>query len=394
MRVVVSALIALSLVLVIGCDKNDENTINPIPKYHNVYPVFRVKIDNGFRKFGVDSAQLIPTPGIGWRGPAYTDVNGFLGTMAAGTEIISIDTISEGDSIYIDTTWVSPVPGFGPSQTYNFAFVRNEPFIWQDSFLAVYAYTVDSLWVLLAADTVEVTRRRDTTLPIDTVLYQVVANPEPTLIPPPDSTSYQDLLLGYWFDTARVIADPDDTVGFPPDSTRDSTVMWGFWHRIDTFFLPDDSSIWCNLDSMVVVESTHYDVNGFPSIVTESVYYYSSCNPTIDTVEERVYNHWGWGVYPAGDTTEPPLASYDTTLHFTFPDTAKQLVFDGSGLSIMVPDVIGPGPADTTWKTVPAEIELIHNGSNMYLDSLRIDLAMPPVEIYPQYDFIIRQVTP
>jgi hypothetical protein len=390
MKVVVSALIALSLVLVVGCDKNDENTVNPIDKFHYTYPIFHLKIDNDFRTFGIDSLQLTVSPSIGWPGPVYSDANGFLGTSAGGTFVDYIDTINTPDSIVYDTHWV--VFGFSPSQTYTFDFSRSEPFIWLDSFRADYAITVDSLWVLFSADTIEATKNLDPAHPPETLLYRVVANPAPSLTPQPDDTVFQSLLLGYWFDTARVIANPDDTVKYPPDSTRDSTVLWGLWHRIDSFFLPPDSNIWCDLDSMVIVAETLYDQFEFPSIVIDSVYYYGNCNPTIDTVQERIYRQYGWGVYPGGDQSEPPIPSFDTTLHFFFPDTTKKLFVNPDGLTIQTPVAINPETDDTTWQTLNASIELIYQGVSTQQDNLIIDLTMPPVEVFPHYQFIIREV--
>jgi hypothetical protein len=391
MKLAVSALIALSLVLVIGCE-NDENTVDPIPKYHDVYPVIHLKIDNAYRTFGIDSLQMTTTPGIGWPGPVYSDENGFIGAMASGTFVDYIDTIVEPDTTIYDTTWI--VYGFQPSTSYNFSFNRGEPFVWLDSFRADYAVTVESLWVLLSADTVDATTSLDPSNPPVTVLDRVEIDTGGVLVPPPDSTVDQELLYGYWFDTAYVISNPDDTVNYPPDSTYFDTVVWAFWNRIDSFYLPPDSSIWCNLDSMVIVEETLFDTHQNPSIVIDSVYYYSACNPVIDTVEERIYNLSGWGIYPGGDDSEAPIPTYDTIIHFTFPDTAKILVIDPGGLSILVPDQIDPDTHDTTWRTMEAEIEYIHNGVPTSLDNLSIDVTMPPVEVFPEYDFIIREGPP
>ena len=389
MKVVVSAILALVLALAIGCS-NDENTVNPIPKYHSAYPVFRLKIDNGFRTFGVDSARLTVTPAVGWPGPVYSDSNGFIGTLASGTFISRIDTTVRNESTHIDTSYI--VYGFEPSATYNFNFERTTPFVWLDSFRADYAITVDSLWVLFSADTIKVTKALDPANPPQRVLYRVVKNPAPSLTPKPDDTIFQNLLIGYWFNTGYVIADPDDTANFPPDSTRDSTILWGLWHRVDSFFLPPDSSIWCTLDSISIKETILTDQYGFRSIVIDSVYHYSQCNKKIDTVQTRIYRHYDWGIYPGGDISLTPIHAFDTTIHFIFPDTAKNLIIANDSLSIRVPVAVDPVSHDTTWETKNVTIEFKHAGVSSNVQNLSFDLTMPPVEVFPQYDIIIREV--
>jgi hypothetical protein len=388
MKAVVSALLALSLVLLISCT-NDDNTVEPIEKYHSVYPVFHLKIDNGHRTFGIDSLQLTTNPGIGWPGPVYTDIQGFVGTLAGGTFVDYVDTIPDADTVIYDTTW--KVYGFQPSTTYNFTFSRTEPFIWRDSFRADYAISVDSSWLLFSADTVEVTKALDPANPPETILYKVVKNPASTLIPKPDDTIMQSLLIGYWFDSGYVVSNPDDTVDYPPDSTRDSTIMWGLWHRVDSFYLPPDSNIWCQLDSIVEVMDTVYDLYDFPSIITDSVYYYSQCDKKIDTVQLRIYRHYDWGVYPGGDNSAAPIPSFDTTIHFTYPDTLKTLAVNHDGLSILVP-IEDPDTHDTTWVPKDVTIEFTYDGVSQTVDSLSLNLTLPPVEVFPQYDFIIREV--
>ena len=390
MKAVVSALVALSLVLVIGCG-NDDNTINPLPKYHNVYPIFHLKIDNGYRTFGIDSVQLIPSPSVGWPGPVYSDERGFIGCQAAGTFVDYIDTIIDGDSTLIDTTW--QVFGFRPSQSYDFSFIRSEPFIWLDSFRADYTFSVESLWVLMSAETLRVTIAPDLiNNPPKSVLYKVEKKATPTFgTPPPNDTVALEVLYGFWFDTARVIPLPIDTAGFPPDSTYLDTIYWGFWNRVDTFYFPPDSSIWCNLDSTVIVEETLDENTQFPYIVTDTLVYYSGCNAKIDSLKQRIYKHYGWGIYPGGDVTETPIPTFDTTIHFTFPDTTKFLKFENGTLSIMIPEV-GENPAETTWHNSGASIEYINNGVSTPLTNMTINATMPPVEVYPEYDFIIREV--
>jgi len=392
MKAVVSALLALSLLLVMGCE-NDENTVDPILKPFSVYPVFDLKIDNGYQTFGIDSVELTTVPGVGWPGPVYSDQNGFLGTMAEGTFIDRIDTIPDADSVIIDTLW--KVYDFSPLTTYQFNFSRSEPFIWLDSFRADYAFSVESLWVLFAAETLEVTVAPDPERPPETVLYRVEQLSDDDYDPLPDDTVVQELLYGFWEDTAFVIPNADDTVDFPPDSIYFDTVTWVFWHRIDTFFLPPEPEIWCSLDSMVIVEDTFLDINGYPNISTDTLYYYGNCDPRIDSIKQKIYRDYGWGVYPGGDQDETPIPSFDTTIHFIFPDTAKRLVFDNGALSVEVPDVItviDSVTSDTTWKTVDVTIEFIHDGGSQQLDNMNVELTMPDVEVYPEYEYIIREV--
>lgn len=388
MRRVVAALIAtgLTLMLTVGCS-NDDNTVNSIPKYHNVYPVFHLKIDNGHRQFGIDSVLLTPTPGVGWLGPVYSDQNGFVGTMAAGTFITDIDTSYIGDSMVVDTKSVNF--GFRPGGKYRFKFERPEPFTWLDSFRAEFATTVESLWVLFDVDTIRTTKILDTTRPPQRILDKVRKNFPPTIVPPPDSVYMQELLHGWWYDTAFVIADAGDTVDFPPDSTFYDTVKWGFWYRVDSFYLPPDSQIWCSLDSTKIKKTTYYDIHGFPMVVIDTLYYYGNCNPQIDTTKNRIYRDYGWGTYPGGDSSQTPIAVYDTTIHFSYPDTMKGLIFDGDNMKIFTWEVV---PGDTISETLDVDIEFLQNGTSTELDSLTLELTMPPVEVFPDYRIIIREV--
>jgi hypothetical protein len=377
----------LSLILVIGCE-NDDNTIDPIPKYHDVYPVFHVQIDNGFRMIGVDSAQVVINPSVGWPGPVYTDPNGFFGALANGTFIDQINTIPDGDTVIVDTTY--QVFGFTPSQTYTFTFNRTEPFLYKDSFRAVYAITVDSQWVLLGADTVDVTVAPDPSVPLERILTNVSII-DGTENPPPDSTVDQTLLYGFWLDTAFVITNPDDTVDYPPDSTYTEDITWGYWFGVDTTFLPPDEEIWCTLDSAVEVLDTIENQEGFPMVVVDTVYYYGNCDPKIDSVKTVIYRDWGWGTYPGGNTNEPPIAGFDTIVHFTFPDTTKGLLWDGAGMKIFTWEIL-PDSSDTISDTIDVTIEYIHDGATQSVNELSIQVTMPPVEVFPEYEFIIREV--
>jgi len=386
MRVVVSALVILAVAVIIGCD-NDDNTVDPIPKFHKVYPVFHLKIDNDFREFGVESTLVTVTPDVGWLSPVYTDAQGFLGTMAAGTYITSIDTTyNVDDSLVVETT--SVIFGFDPSQTYTFDFSRTEPFVWRDSFRAVYATTIDSEWVQLSSDTIFTTPRIDPTRPIDTVLYNVRMNPPPTVTPPPDVLFDQPLLYGWWFDTAFVVIDSAATASFPPDSFTYDTIEWGYWYRVDTFFLMPDSALWCDLVETRIVEETLKDIYQNPLIVIDTIYIYGNCDPVIDSLKRRIYADWQWGTIA---NNGQPIAVFDTTIHFTFPDTAKALEIDQQGLTIYTLD-ISPDSLDTTFvDTSAVDMFFIQNGDTTMVNNLTIELTMPPVEVFPAHKFLIKQ---
>jgi hypothetical protein len=390
MKLAVSALMVLSLILVIGCDSNDKNTVDPIPKYHSVYPVFHLKFDNGYQMFGIDSMHLTTVPDIGWLGPVYTDKDGFIGTLAAGTFITDIDTTYRGDTMIVDT--ISQVFGFQPSQTYKFSFTRTEPFLWHDIFKAEYITSIDSVWGTFSAETLEVTIVPDSNRAPDTVLDRVavILNPLDTILDPPDSVAIQELLYGIWLDTAWVINDPADTIAFPPESTYKDTVVWGFWNRIDSFFLPPDPAYWCDLDSIEIVRESIPGGPGLPAVwVLDSIYHYSNCSAYIDSTQERVFPYRGWGWYPGGDTTSDVIVpSFDQTTHFIFPDTLKGLIFGGQGASVYTWMINGN---DTTSDTTPATIYFYDNGTPREIDSLAMQLTMPPVEVFPDYRIIIRQ---
>ncbi|MDD4051630.1 MAG: hypothetical protein PHR28_07015 [candidate division Zixibacteria bacterium] len=151
MRLFTTALAVIALVMAVGCDKNDENSLNPSPKTHTVYPAFHVSIQNGFKTFAVDSAQLTATPSVNWPATVYTDLEGFVGTLAAGTFIVSIDTTVNGSDTLIDTT--ATTVGFVPGQEYTFNFSRPEPFAWTDTFRVTYATTFDSAWKVISVVT-------------------------------------------------------------------------------------------------------------------------------------------------------------------------------------------------------------------------------------------------
>lgn len=388
MRVVVSALVILAVAMIIGCD-NDENTVDPIPKFHITYPIIHLKVDNGYRDFGVESLLVTVDPDVGWLEPVYTDFRGFFGALAAGTFITDLDTVyNDGDSVEVETT--SVVFGFNPSQTYTFEFSSAEPFLWRDSFLAVYATTIDSEWIRFSADTVYTTPRIDPERPIDTVLYRVVENPSPTATPPPDELIDQPLLYGWWFDSAFVVTDSEGTAEFPPDSFTYDTIKWGYWHRVDTFFLEPESALWCDVIETRIVEETLRDVYNNPMYVIDTVYVYGNCEPVIDSVRRRIYNNWDWGsIANNGD----PLTSYEQTIHFTYPDTLKALEVTPQGLTIYALEV-SPDSLDTAFvDTSQVDIHFIDEstGDTTMINDLLIELTMPPVEVFPAYKVLIRE---
>ncbi len=386
MRVVVSALVLLAVAIMFGCD-NDENTVEPIQKFHKAYPVFYLKIDNGFRDFGVDSAQLTVNPDVGWLGPVRTDERGFVGTQASGTFITDLDTIYHvDDSLVVETT--SVIFGFEPLQTYTFNFSHDAPFIWRDSFRAVYAVTVDSMWLRLSADTIFTTPRLDPARPPDTVLYKVQKNPAPTVTPPPNELIEQPLLYGWWFDSAFVVTDSAATDLFPPDSFTYDTISWGYWYRVDSFFLPPEPSLWCDSIDTIIVEDTLQDPYGNRMFVIDTVFEYSFCDPVIDSLKRRIYDNWQWGTIASNGERVP---RFDTTIHFTYPDTAKALAIDAQGLTIYTLE-ISQDSLDTTWiDTSGVDLYFIQNGDTISAANLIRELTMPQVEIYPAYKFLIKQ---
>ena len=386
MRVFVSALVILALVIVYGCESNDNNTINSIPKYHNVYPAFHLKINNGYRTFGVDSAQLTVTPGIGWPAPVYSDENGFLGTLAAGTFITSIDTtIIDDTTIEVDTS--SVVYGFTPSQTYDFAFSRSEPFVWRDSFRADFITTVDSQWLLLSTDSGIYSRTLDPARPPESVLYKVVINPTSNLNPPPTRVETVSVLYGAWFDSLFVVTDSASTAAFPPDSFVRRNVRWGYWFRVDSFYLPSDSAYWCETDS-VEQENLFVTPQGDTFVFIDTILQYSNCDPRVDTTKKRVYRHYGWGTYASNGQAVP---RFDTTVHFRFPDTAKALDLSVDSLLIYTLE-ISPDSTDTVAiDTSGVDIYFIQNGDTTVVNNLIRDLTMPPVEVFPAYRYILKQ---
>lgn len=523
-----------------GCDKNDENTINSIPKTHDVYPVFRLVVDNGLRTFGVDSVEftfeasmpgyrvfntvfdtiitkrywereeginvvavfpsdvkvtqetfLVPPFGIdiphmyvcriiargapasalritfdltsggsvasasmvnnvpgcaqpllaisgdeltvtwgsacvdsseeivfqvisnngplqvigaNWIIPSLpvdaadiefvganfdiqSDQNGFIGAIGSGTYFTGIfhliDTIfvrvdSVSNSILdVDTTrsldTASVVFSFEPLGRYIYHFDRNQPFMWNDSFLVEFIRSVDTSWVLKKADTVDVTDSIDFSRNITTVLDSVapIINPSDTIGNGPDSIYREILTYGLWFDYPPiVITKPEDTLVIRPTSIYKDTIDWGFWERVDTFFLPADSSVWCD-STYIKIETTLFtDPNGFPLYLLDTLRYWTQCQPIMNTQRTRIYREFGWG-------------GNDTTVYSTYPDTLKGLIFTPD--SLMIYNTI-------TFDTVRAIIEVTGPDGVDSVAYLRdLPLVMPPVEVYPDHTIKIIQ---
>ena len=378
----VSVILAIILLLAVACDKNDENTVNPIPSSHKVYPVFHVVVENSFQSFGVDSVQLTVSPDIGWLGPVYTDARGFIGTQASGTFITDIDTTINGTDTLMDTS--SVVFGFNPVQEYTFRFDRAVDYSWVDSFRIDYAITIDSVRRVVSADTVRVLNTANATNPTKRTpdSIKIVAQASDTLIPPlPDSTKAVVSLMARWFGEDIVVTDPNDTLLLPPDTTFFDTTVWAFFSHIDSLFMPIDSSAWCTIRIDTVVNGTDTSFNDFfvvrkdtvlnnrdTVVLVDTVVRYKNCLPQIASVRQRIYRTWGW-------------ADYDTTQLFTFPDTTKELIFTNGVLSIrnMVTDI-----------TNPATVYFKAGEVTTTVDSLALKLTMPDVEIFPDYQIIIK----
>lgn len=367
MRLVVTALMALLLLLAVGCDENDKNTVNSIPKYHTSYPIFRLQIDNGYKIIGVDSVELTVSPDIGWRAPVYTDIRGFIGTLASGSYILDIDTTIIDADTTIDTT--SEVVGFTPAQEYTFGFQRAQNFAWNDSLRLNYVTTIDSLWMTLDADTLRVRRTIDPANP-PVMHLDSIKNIDMGYSPlnPPDSTYDQEFLIGEWFDTAFVITNPDDTIGFPPDTVYFDTITWGFWNTVDTFYLAIDSAALCD-EEIEIIRTNVSNNPAFPLWVVDTVVNYVNCQPAIDSVWTKVYRTRGWG-------------EYDTTFHYAYPDSAKELIFSNGQLSVR---------NTVSDETRAATIYFIQNGTTTTITDLNLILTIPALEIFPEYEIIVKE---
>ncbi|MFH1701106.1 MAG: hypothetical protein ABIE07_11020 [Candidatus Zixiibacteriota bacterium] len=390
MRIAISFLMAILILPITGCNwfANDDNTVNPIPKHHNTYPVFHLKIDNDYQMFGVDSVLLTVEPDIGWLGPVYTDTNGFVGTLGSGTYITSIDTTIVDIDTTIDTT--SVVFGFNPQQSYKFSFTRPDTFVWIDSFRIDYAMTIDSVWDVVSVNRVFASKTFDPSRPpvfkFDSI--DIIINPFDTLVNPPDSIYEQEVFYGKWFGEAHVIEDPQAPLPLDPDTTYYDTLLWGFWGIVDSFYLPVDSAGLCQrkmdtiLDTVstnpMVIDTTINDffvridtVSTGPLvyITVDTFQVYIKCNPNISKAKNYFYRTYDW-------------TGFDTTIHFTFPDTTKQLIFE-NGMVTVKNTESGVSKATTMY--------FINDAGGMNtVDSLVFNLTMPAVEVFPHYRIILK----
>lgn len=375
MRLLVTALAVLSLVLAAGCDKNDENTLTPQIQTHEVYPTFHLQIVNGYKTFGIDSALLASTPAVGWHAALYTDTEGFVGALPGGTYIVSIDTTVVDADTLIDTT--AGTVGFAPGQTYAFEFSRNQVFAWNDTLRINYATSIDSSYSVLSVDTEVTVKVIDPDRPAVTVYdsIKVVAAADTTGVKKPHEIVVRPTLFGYWFGTGYVIPDFDtaSTAIYPPDSLKINDVIWGYWKHVDSFYLPYDPALWCEHTDDSVIITAMEDFYGNLLYAVDTVPIYSNCNDAVYTPSNkrtRLYRERGW-------------TGFDTTKHFTYPDTAKELVF-GDTLKIhnMVTD---------QYKNAVVKVIDVLNNDTTVIPGLSFQEIMPLLEEYkyPDYRIII-----
>jgi hypothetical protein len=376
MRLLVTALAVLSLVLAVGCDKNDENTLTPQVQTHEVYPTFNIQIVNGYKTFGIDSTLLAATPAVGWHDALYTDSNGFIGTLPGGTYIVSIDTsVVEGDTL-IDTT--SATVGFVPGQTYAFGFTRGGAFAWNDTLRINYATTIDSSYTLMAVDTEFTVKVIDPDRPAVTMYdtIKVVAAADTFGVKKPHEIVVRPTLYGYWFDTGYVIPDFDtaSTAVYPADSLKIEDIIWGYWKHVDSFYLPFDSAYWCPVVGTIVKVDTMEDFYGNPLYEIDSIPIYG---PSRDTAafkpsnkRTRLYRERAW-------------TGFDTTKHYAYPDTAKELVF---GDTVKIHNLV----TDQYMNAVIKVVDVL-NGDTTVIPGFSFQAIMPLLEEYkyPDYRLII-----
>ncbi len=440
MRVLVSALLMACLVLIVGCDSNDENTINPIAKFHTVHPVIHVKVDNNFQQLGIDSLMLVVSPSVGTFagvpifsdtsvidtitlypgtdsetvvidtvvGRLYTDDNGYIGLLPEGTFISSIDTIVNGTDTTVDTTAV--VFGLTPGQTYTLEFTRSEIYTWDDIFRVEFATTIDSQYLLVSSESKIVTNIPDPATTPDTRLDSVgvIEDPADTVGNQPDSTSYEVNWFGEWSDSIFVLLSIVDDSLY--DSTNIDSDLWnfwkvffdsvyvdsiwyGYWLVIDSFYIEASRDIWCDVidttvDTNLIIEGPELDT----VFTFDTVFAYSDCDSnfiategfTGDSTIRVTYRDHIWGSFPGGDTTRTPVASFDTIVHSTLVDTTKTVTFAGSAVTIT--DIMGTRPAKILLKATEGGLSSVITE----LDSMTVQIQMPPVEIFPDYEIIIK----
>ncbi|NMC43825.1 MAG: hypothetical protein GYA46_07895 [candidate division Zixibacteria bacterium] len=375
MRLLVTALAVFSLVMAVGCDKNDENTLTPQVQTHAVYPTFHLQIENGFKTFGVDSALLAASPAVGWNAPLYTDTNGFIGALPGGTYLVAIDTsVIEGDTL-IDTTYATV--GFAPGQTYTFSFTRGEAFSWIDTMRINYATVIDSSYTLMAVDTEITVKVIDPDRPAVTVYdtIKVVQAADTFGVTKPHEIVVQQVLYGYWFDEGYVIPDFDtaSTAAYPADSLKIQDVIWGYWKHVDSFYLPYDSAYWCEHIRDTVFVDRLEDFYGNLLFDVDTLPIYGNCDNTIfapSNKRTRIYRERGW-------------SNFDTTKYYAYPDTAKELVF---GDTVKIHNLV----TDQYKNAVIKVIDVLNNDTTV-IPGFSFEAVMPLLEEYkyPDYRIII-----
>jgi len=362
--------------------------------------------------FGNDDVDAIPI---------YSDSNGFIGILGSGTYVADIhfwvDTVTyeidtlAGSIIGVDTTYAADTTSgnhhMTPGQVYNITLVRENDFEYTDYLKIVHSVTIDSLWLLRSADTVLVSVIPDINETPVVVLDSVgiiIGTPSIT----PDSEIYEPAWFGEYNDTAFIALKVTD------DTMRDSmnidddlwsfwkvfydtvyldSVRWGFWEKTDSFFVAADSAFWCTGDSVHVVEiDTTRTHAGFSDdlVRADTTWYYFDCDDTYldeDSMRTVVYNDYIWGIYPGGDVTQTPKVGYDTTEHFAILDSSKTI----SLLSNYLVEITN----NTSGVTRQANLYLdmyssLDPDSFQTLDSLKFNIVIPPKEVYPDFNIIIR----
>jgi hypothetical protein len=355
-----------------------------------------IRVDSVYRSDVVVTTDSANVPNFGPSNgiQIFSDQAGFIGGLAAGTyytgAYLMIDTIYvKRDSAtgtilpgYPDTTrsvdTTSVHFGFEPLGQYSFHFTRPEPFGFRDSIRLDYARTIDSTWEMLSFDTIRVSDSVDPLRTPQLVVDSIAIIPEDNLLDTLVENQYglfptvtkQGITYGLWFDTVVAVIEPGQVYPIPPTSTFTDTVYWGTWNRIDTFFVPADSSIWCQTGIRVdTIEKL--DANKLPMIVLDTVTIYTHCidGSPLSRARKRTYKHNGWG-------------SYDTTLYFFYPDTLKRVIFTADSVMIVNTE---------TNDTGRAIIQFNNGDSTILVPQLQNrTITLPGVEEFPDYRITIK----
>jgi hypothetical protein len=268
----------------------------------------------------------------------------------------------------------------------------------------------------LGSQTDSVTLVLDTARPPESVVdrVKIIESALDTLADPPTSVLEQELMYAVWFSQPHVVTNPDDTLVLPPELVYYDTIVWGFWNRVDSFFMSPDSSNWCEvaidtiidtiaIDTIVVgvdttftvtdadttlndffVEETEiYDSYGNILIIIDTVEHYTTnCDSAIEEYEFRTYREKGWG-------------NYVTTPYVHFPDTLKGLKFENGGFVAynvsMDTTEVDPLSIDTIFSDPrTSKMYFIENNVTTEITDLDMNLTMPAVEVFPEYEIIIK----